>query len=54
MTMAPLLMPYIYICPADATIMYLHANWNAWDLLYIVIGYCDLHLASHDIPPKPS
>ena len=52
MTMAPLLMPYIYICPADAINIYVYASWNYWDLLDIVIGHCNLHLASHDIPPN--
>ena len=51
MTMTPLLMPYIYTCPADAINIYIHASWNAWDLLDIAIGHCNLHLPSHDYLP---
>ena len=50
----PTLMPNIYICPAETINIYVHASWIAWDLLDIAIRYCNLQLASHNIPPNLS
>ena len=43
MTMALLLMPYIYICPANAPNLYIRASWDTWDLLNIAFAVYTLH-----------
>ena len=43
MTMALLTMPCIYMCPANAPNLYIHASWDIWGMLNIAFAVCILH-----------